>query len=297
MGMTLQQLQQEGAQPGTQQAPQNWGGRMMNDISNTRQNISDAISGGGQYSGQGIPSRVTGALASAVHTPIAMAVDSLPQSGREALQGVGNVVNGVTNALSDKVSDIPALQQWASDPNHAEAVNNLSEILRTTRNVGQISGDTAAYLGVTNGLVGAKNALMNSQSVPGITQTLVQNANYDPDVANDVAQTIGRTGNAANYLAQGNPDGALMEVTNAMQGAQGTELSDLQVAAKAIQDMNTVPFSPTSFSRVGSAMGNAASTVGNVAGSALKSAAKGAGLIGGASAIGYPFARYEGWVK
>ena len=297
----VSQLQQEGAVPNTTPttatAPQTQNQSFLqNEKQNWNQTMQDRADA---QSGQNSPPEeiLRGAADvsdMAIGTPIKHAVGStlgllskvpgLGYLGQGFNQGVQNLKN---SPLGQTVS---------------QGINNYQQNNpRMARNIGS-AVDLGTNVALGAGAVTGASALANiptwsSQAVGGIKNTLVNSLGYDPDVADDISSTIGQTGNAASMVAAGDHEGAQAVLDTAMDGEQGTQLSDLQTAYQAIERMKSVSFDPTMASTLSSDATGLMGKVASGAAHAGTSALRGAGLIGGAGLVGYPLARYEGWIK
>lgn len=142
--------------------------RVNTDLQQRGSNVYDAIKGEGQYAGESSIRRGFEATNEAFKGITHIGYEALPKVAREVLTGNGTPIEentGVDNitgkpldsftkliqskgiggaigegfkALTDKVADIPALQNWVI--NHPEASKNLEEILGTSGAAGGIAG-------------------------------------------------------------------------------------------------------------------------------------------------------------
>lgn len=257
--LTLADLQSEGAQAGNSPNPnsQNVFQRVGSSLKNSYQNTVNDFSGAGPAEGHGLPSRITGGIHDITNAPFQALGAALPQPIRQGLSDVNQAGNSAINYAADKITDIPGVSNYVY--NHPKFSNALEESARTQGNLAGIGSDLLGYYGAAKSLGGVKNYLTSSQAAPGITKTLTESLNYDPDVADAISNTLNNTGNAAQYVASGNTKAALSILNNAAQQAQGTALfSDIQSAAHAVEDLANVPFNPTGVSSMATAGGNAA---------------------------------------
>lgn len=237
---------------------------------------------------------------------------SLPIGGGAAADAMVNIP---ASHIAKAVANFPGVKQFltpfavgmkaiGSSPiaqSVSGAVNNVEQKYpKTSEALGGIGKMVQAGLttsAVGQGASALKNAFQGSQATQGISQTLANSLNYDPTEAETAANTISNTGNAARYVASGNYPAAQTILQNAAEGAEGTQLSELQGAIKAVQDLSTVPFSPTTASRVASAASGLIGGAEHLAGTTLKAGLKGLGFGAGLSGLIYPVARYEGLIK
>src|SRR3990172_2403190 len=112
-----------------EQQPQEEAGlfsRISQDIKSAGAGVEEAISGTGEYTGRSTIGRAVGATAEAFGAIPKVGMEVLPKPIRIGFEKVGEVVGGAVNLLSDKVSDVKALQDWTIQ--HPEAAKKLEDI-------------------------------------------------------------------------------------------------------------------------------------------------------------------------
>jgi len=124
--------------------------RVSDTISKQGENMYSAITGTGQYEGQSSVRRGVEATAQAFNAIPKVAIDLMPEPVRTGIGKVGEVVGKGFTALTDKIGDIPQLQQWTMD--NPKAAKTLEEILGTTSAAGQIAGDITLASQGTRGI-------------------------------------------------------------------------------------------------------------------------------------------------
>jgi hypothetical protein len=114
------------------------GSRVSGVIQNAGSNVADAIAGDGKYAGESSIRRGVEATAEAFKAVPGVAIAAAPDPVREGLGWVGKKVGGAFGWLTDKISDIPALQKWTVE--HPEAAKALEEVAGTAKAGGEIAG-------------------------------------------------------------------------------------------------------------------------------------------------------------
>ncbi len=154
--------------------------RIGNVINQAGSNVADAITGQGEFAGQGTIRRATGAVASAFNAVPGVAIAALPQP-------VGNAINkGTTNLLDwfannagknpfggknqQGLVDNPIFQNFAN----SKAGQGTAEVAGTVSNLGQISGDILAADQVAKGAQTSVDTAKNltNKTVSGIKTTI-----------------------------------------------------------------------------------------------------------------------------
>lgn len=79
------------------------------------------------------------AAATVSSIPLKLGYEALPQTAREGLSKVGDVIGGGFSALTSKIGDIPQLQEWVTK--NPEAAKRLEEVLKTSSAAGEIAGN------------------------------------------------------------------------------------------------------------------------------------------------------------
>lgn len=236
-----------------QQAPQSFLQHEGSDLSQLGQDVRQIAS---PKFGEGLLNSTADVARLGILNPISHAIGAItPQPVKDL---IGKGVDAVSQSAPGQ-SILNPIHKFANEnPDIARAFGSATDI--------------AEALPIVMGGAQAVHNLSASQTAPGISHTLSK-LNYDPDLAENVSNTLSNTGNAAQYVADGNLNAAQTIVRNAMEGAQGQVLTNLQLASKAIADMSTVPFSPTALSGATSAVGNSVKSTAGLLGQGLKKAA------------------------
>lgn len=120
---------------------------ISSDVQNAGEGVNDAITGQGNYEGQGTLQRATGAVSEAAGAVPKVASELLPTPVKRALGAVGNAAGGIVNWLGDKLGNTKLAQDFVQ--NHPDAANALSQMAGIGQNVGNTAGDILAVGGGT----------------------------------------------------------------------------------------------------------------------------------------------------
>ncbi len=113
--------------------------RASNDIQTAGKNVNEAISGTGQYQGQGVIRRATGAVSEAASAPLKVASEVLPKPVRAGIGEVGKIAGDIVGWLGDKIGSTQLAQDFVTK--HPEAAKTLEEIAGTSANLGNTAGN------------------------------------------------------------------------------------------------------------------------------------------------------------
>jgi uncharacterized protein YnzC (UPF0291/DUF896 family) len=190
--------------------------RVGSDIKERGATINRAIAGTDEFAGQSALRRGTQATATAFGALSNTAFEALPENNivtaRSGLQDLGDKVGKTFSALTDKVSDAKALQDWVTK--NPKAVEALEEILGTTASAGAISGEILGAKGTAVGATKVANA------TPGAISTVARTATDNVikpalGVAGDIAGGVKST--ASNMV---NPERIMQRVARIPKNAQ-----------------------------------------------------------------------------
>lgn len=155
--------------PSSQPQPElSLGSRVSSDIQSSASDVNTAIEGTGDYQNKSTLNRATGAVSSAFGGVAKTASELLPQALRDNLksQDIQDKVQRFGPGLVGLLSDSKTLQQWASDPKNADAVNKLTDVLGTVSNLGNISGT----------ILGAEGGVKAIEATPKVAQGVIDTA-------------------------------------------------------------------------------------------------------------------------
>jgi len=160
--------------------------RMKGQISKAGSNVSDAISGTGQYSGQTPLSRGFQATSEAFNAIPKVGYEALPEMARKGLSKVGEVVGKGFGAATNRLSETSSIQELMMlAKENPQAGKALDEALKVLSASGQISGnilltDQASKLaqaGVNKGLdLGGKALEKTGQAAKTIGEKTYKSA-------------------------------------------------------------------------------------------------------------------------
>lgn len=199
------------------------GQRVGGVIQNAGEQAQQAIVGEGQYAGQNPITRGFEATASAFNAVPQVATQLLPKPARDVIGTVGDAIGSGFTALTNKIGDIPQLQDWVK--NHSVAAKTLENILKTTEAGGQIAG---TILGADQLAKGAQKAVDTTKQGAKKLGTMAQDSvitplkgkvassleTASPDIMNRVARLTPTEYNSFQKIAGKTPGEYLSETGN-----------------------------------------------------------------------------------
>jgi len=161
-------------------------GAPANDAASiSAQNVKDAISGQGEYSGQSVLRRATGATAAVSSGPLNAIIGALPQNVQQKASNISQAAGGAIqsaadaiNWLGDKIGSLSLAQKLANaHPGLTDTIlKNAEDVAGTLTNTGTIAGNILTAGGVSSaldkGLVTPLTGSEPSITVGGKTLTL-----------------------------------------------------------------------------------------------------------------------------
>jgi hypothetical protein len=179
------------------------GQRLAGTLLEQSEQVQEQIAGEGEFADQSSIRRGVGATASAFTAVPRLAGELLPEQARQAGAAGTEIVGKGFMALIDKISDIPALQQWTVE--NPEAAKVVEEVAGTASGLGQIAGTILTADAAARGLQTAADvsqaqlkkagtlvdrpshtAVQEGQSIREKIQTIAAKKNVDPQVQQSV---------------------------------------------------------------------------------------------------------------
>jgi hypothetical protein len=156
--------------------------RVRKVVANAGENVNQAISGTDEFAGQSSVRRGFEATAQAFNTVPKIGYEALPEVARQGLSKAGEVVGKGFQAVTNKIGDSPALQDWVMK--HPEAARSLEEVAGIGSAAGQIAGDIliinqGAKLAQVGAEAGAKAISKVGQGVSKVGEKVFKSA-YTP---------------------------------------------------------------------------------------------------------------------
>ena len=138
------------ATPQIEQEP-NFGQRVSTDITEAGSKINEAISGTGEFEGQGSIARGTAAAATAANTVLKVGAEALPQPARQAISWVGEKIGQGFQLATDEIAKTKLFKELGEleaqgfiNKETTPSFFALKDALSTASSAGQIAGDIAA---------------------------------------------------------------------------------------------------------------------------------------------------------